>query len=518
MKAPVKAQFLHIRGTGFHLASLPKLVLVPLAIGITSLAVTGGLLGLRQLGWLQPLELAAYDQMMRLRADAPPDPRLLIVAITEADIKAQKRWPLSDRTVATALQKLQQHQPNVIGLDIYRDLPQEPGKQQLAEQLRQPNVRVITKIPDEEDLGVAPPPGVPEDRVGFNDIPLDADGVIRRGLLFADTETATLYSFSLRLAIAYLQTQGITPEAGLRDPNYLRLGQAELIPLESSSGLYQTIDSAGYQVLLNYRARRDLARQVSLRQVLNGEVDPTWIKNKIVLIGATARSAKDVFLTPYSAGERHRDWSMPGVVVHAQVVSQLLSAALDQQPLLWYWSDWQEMLWIAGWVLVGGSLAWVVRHPVKLAVLTIAAMSLLLATCYSLFLHQGWVPVASPAMGIIVTATAVVSYRAQQAQRQQIMMMKLLGQNTSPQIATALWRSRDRLLKSGKLPGKRFVATMMFTDIKNFSTISEQMSPEDLLDWLERISERYYPRSHCETGNHQQIHGGWHAGSFWCTH
>jgi CHASE2 domain-containing sensor protein/class 3 adenylate cyclase len=485
LKAPVKIKpYLQIRAAWSSLTRLPKVILVPLAIGVTSLAVAGSLCGLRQLGWLQQLELAAYDQMMRLRPDAPPDPRLLIVAITEADIKAQKRWPLSDQSVAIALQKLQQQQPSVIGLDIYRDLPQEPGNRQLAKQLRQPNVEVITKIQDEEDLGVAPPPGVPEERVGFNDIPLDADGVIRRGLLFADTETATLYSFSLRLAIAYLQTQGISPEAGVLNENNIRLGSAEFVPLEPSSGLYQNIDAAGYQVLLNYRARRNLARQVSLTEVLNGKVDPAWIKNKIVLIGATARSAKDVFLTPYSAGERQRDWSMPGVVIHAQVVSQILSAALDHQPLFWFWSDWVETLWIAGWVMVGGSLAWFVRHPVMLAVLTIAAISLLLGVCYSFFLHQGWVPVASPAVGLIVTATAVVSYRAQRAQRQQIMMMKLLGQNTSPEIATALWRSRDRLLKSGKLQGKRLVATMMFTDIKNFSTVSEQMSPEDLLDWL----------------------------------
>jgi class 3 adenylate cyclase len=78
----------------------------------------------------------------------------------------------------------------------------------------------------------------------------------------------------------------------------------------------------------------------------------------------------------------------------------------------------------------------------------------------------------------------VVSYRAQRAQRQQMMMMKLLGQNTSPEIATALWQSRDRLLKAGKLPGQRLTATMLFTDIRNFSVLSEQLLPEDLLEWL----------------------------------
>ncbi len=457
---------------------------MPLAIGAASLAVTAGLMGLRQLGWLQPLELAAYDQMMRLRPDAPPDSRLLIVSITEADIKAQKRWPLSDLTVATVLERLQRYQPRVIGLDIYRDLPQEPGNKQLIQQLQQPNVIAITKIHDDEDLGVAPPRGVPDDRIGFNDVPLDPDGVIRRGLLFADTDTDTLYSFSLRLAIAYLHSYGISPEAGLINSNNLRLGRAEFIPLESTSGFYQTIDAAGYQTLINYRTRRNLAHQVSLTEVLSGQLDPTWVKDKIVLIGATARSAKDVFLTPYSAGEKHRNWSMSGVVVHAQIVSQILSAVQDNQRLFWFWSDLEEVLWIVGWIILGGTLAWFVRHPVLLGLSTIVSVGLVCGIGYAIFLQQGWVPVASPTLGLIVAATAIVSYRAQQAQRQQIMMMKLLGQNTSPEIATALWRSRDRLLKSGKLQGQRFVATMLFTDIKNFSTVSEQMPPEDLLDWL----------------------------------
>jgi class 3 adenylate cyclase len=67
--------------------------------------------------------------------------------------------------------------------------------------------------------------------------------------------------------------------------------------------------------------------------------------------------------------------------------------------------------------------------------------------------------------------------------------MKLLGQNTSPAIAEALWTGRDNLLKSGKLPGVRLTATMLFADIKDFSTISEQMTPEALLEWLNQLLE-----------------------------
>jgi CHASE2 domain-containing sensor protein/class 3 adenylate cyclase len=469
---------------GSALKELPSPILAFLTIGLSSLAVTSGLLLLRSIGGLQPLELAVYDQMLRLRPNVGADPRLLIVAITEADIKAEGRYPLTDQTIATALQRLQQHQPAVIGLDLYRDLPQEPGNAALAQQLQQSNVIAIRKISDAEEVGVAPPPNLPPDRVGFNDIVTDPDNVVRRNLIIGSLDDDTvLYSFSLRLALAYLQPQGILPQTGLIDPHNLRLGKTELFPLNADSGAYHPIDARGYQLLLDYRDRDRLAHQITLTQLLQGNFDPKWVRNKIVLVGAIAHSTKDYFHTPYSAVEAETPW-MAGVEIHAQMLSQLLTAVLDQRPLTGDWSDWAEILWIAGWAGVGGSLAWVIRHLLVSGLVGIGAMSLLLTSSYVLFLHHRWVPVAAPAIALATSATAIVTYRAQQAQRQQIMMMKLLGQNTSPEIATALWKSRDRLLKSGKLPGQRLVATILFTDIKNFSTISEAMPPENLLEWL----------------------------------
>lgn len=476
--------FLHqIRNRWLSLTDLPSALVAPLVIGVTSLVVTGLLVTVRQGGGLQKWELQAYDQMVRLRSDAASDSRLLIVAITEADIKAEKRWPLSDRTVALALQQLEKHQPQVIGLDLYRDIPHEPGHQQLLAQLAQPNLIAITKLPDSEDLGVAPPPRVPPERVGFNDITSDADGVVRRGLLFASTETETFYSFALQLSLRYLQARGITPRAGQQNPENLQLGNVEFLPLEKDSGQYKTLDDRGYQFLLNYRSRRNLARQISLNDVLQGKFDPAWVRGKIVLIGTTARSAKDVFLTPYSAAEREIA-AMPGVVLHAQAVSQILSAVLDNQPLISFCAEWVDIAWIACWVLVGAWVAWFFRHPLAFGLVNAIAIAVLLGTCFGFFLLYTWVPVIAPTLGLVITAIAVVAYRAQRAYRQQQMMMKLLGQNTSPEIARALWKSRDRLLKSGKLPGQRLVATMLFTDIRNFSTISEQMPPENLLEWL----------------------------------
>lgn len=446
---------------------------------LITLTIAGGVVGIKQLGWLQPLELRVYDRLVRLRPDEGPDPRLLVVAITEQDLKALNRSTLTDQDLAQALANLEQHRPNVIGLDLHRDVPQKPGTKALRQQLQSSNIVVITKLGNGDDESrIPPPPNIPPEQIGFNDLLIDPDGVIRRNLLFGET----YYSFSLRLALHYLHSTGINPTGTAR--NYMQLQDAVFIPLAKHSGGYQTLDDRGYQILLNYRSQRHVAQRVTFTQVLKNQVDPALIRDKIVLIGTTAVSAKDLFYTPYSAGEQ-TDHQMAGVEVHAQMVSHIISAAFNQRSLIWFWSEWQEWLWVALWALLGSSLGWCIRHPLDLVVSSTGTVAFLLGACFIIFMvGEGWVPLVAPAMASLAAIGVMVAYRNQQAHRQQQMIMTLLGQNISPAIADALWAARDRLIQSGKLPGQQLVATMLFTDIKDFSSVAEQMVPEHLLDWL----------------------------------
>lgn len=456
----------------------------PQAVAIASLAVTTLVLGVRQLGSLQLLELVAFDRMVQLQPHSEPDPRILIVAITEADINTQKRWPLPDQVIAQSLAKLQLAKPRVIGLDLHRNFPQEPGAAALRSQMKASNFITITKIGTPNDpVDIDPPADVTPEQVGFNDVLNDPDGAVRRSLMVADTETATLYSFSMRLAMAYLTPQNQLPHTDPRNPEAIAWGASSFVPLATNSGGYQNIDDRGYQFLINYRSAHPVARQVTLTQLLNGEVDSNWIADKIVLIGVTAPSIKDIFSTPYSRLDAETP-GMPGVTLHAHILSQILDAATGDRSLFWFWSEWVEILWIASWSILGGSLAWRLRQPLLLGLGGLGILGVILGAGFGCFLQRGWIPVVTPAIATLMTGTAIVNYRAQKAQRQQQTIMTLLGQNTSPEIAAALWKSRDRLVKSGKLPGQRLTATMFFTDIKDFSTISEQMSPEDLLNWL----------------------------------
>jgi CHASE2 domain-containing sensor protein len=281
--------------------------------------------------------LQAFDQLMQRRPAEAPDSRLLVVTVTEADIQAQKNEPrrgsLSDRSLAQLLEKLESYQPRVIGLDIYRDFPVGTKYPDLAKRLKQSkHLIAVCKVsnPETNDKGVSPPPEVSAERLGFSDVVTDPDGVLRRHLLALTPDPASpctaSYALSTHVAFQYLAAQGISPK--FNTDGYLQLGNTVFKPLEPRTGGYQNIDAWGHQVLLNYRFYRspqNFARQVTLTQVLKGQLNPDAVKDRIVLIGVSAASAKDYFFTPYST-DRTFNQQMPGVVVQAQMVSQIVSA------------------------------------------------------------------------------------------------------------------------------------------------------------------------------------------------
>jgi len=406
---------------------------------------------------------------------------LLVVGITEQDIEALGQYPISDAVLAQTLAKLSQNQPKIIGLDLARNIPIEPGYQSLVTQLQNPKILGITFIGNSALESVPPPPEITEDRIGYSDVLLDPDGVARRNSMYTSTDTTNILSLSLKLALAYLASHNIS--LTLTKSQELQLGNTVFKPLLANSGGYQQIDDGDYQILLNYRSAHNIARQVTLQQVLKGQIEPNWVKDKIVLIGITAPTVNDLFDTPYSVAKTGNA-QLPGVMLHAQMVSQILGAVLDNRPLFWYWSEWLELLWIALWSLLGGALVARSRHPLLLLLSGMAGVACLWVCGMLLLLEGGWIPLAAPTLSFLLTGIIVGAYQLQQSKQQEQMVMRLLGQQTSPKIAQALWQGRDRLLESGLLPGEILTATMLLTDLKGFSTISEKISPAVVMSWL----------------------------------
>lgn len=345
-----------------HHSSLPPLSLPtsPILMLLTHAVLTIAIIGLRYMGLFQGWELKAFDRFIRMRSKELPDSRLVVVTITEADIVAQKdenpRGSLSDQALLDSLKQLEKMEPRVIGLDIYRDFPVLPNQPELAERLMT-NDKFVAVCKGRESAanspGIASPPEVPEDRVGFSDLISDADGVLRRQLLAMTPEPSSpclaSYSLGAKLALNYLAEENVIVQAS--PEGYLQMGDVVFKPIETNVGGYRGIEAWGHQLLLNYRrldSPEQIAQNITLTALRTGQVSPDTIRDRIVLIGTTADSSGDHWLTPYSQSPRV-EHQTSGVFIQAQMTSHLISAVLDNRPLLKTWPEWGETLWILAW-------------------------------------------------------------------------------------------------------------------------------------------------------------------------
>lgn len=394
---------------------------------LASVVITSLVVGVRQLGMLQSLELQAFDHLNQLRPIEEPDPRLLVVSVTEADIQAQNQemgqGSLSDRSLLRLLQKLEKYQPRAIGLDIYRPLAVQPSYPDLKTHLRQNNSLIaVCKVsdPDTDELGVGSPPEIPRERLGFSDVIADNDNnTVRRQIIHLTppltSRCSTKYAFSLQLALQYLDTKGIAAE--VTPEGNLQLDNVVLRRLKSHTGGYKNIDDRGYQLLLNYRPFRsleDIAPQVTLQDILNDRISSDLVKelkNRIVIIGVTAPSASDYWFTPYNAGQQPFQKQIPGVFLQAQMVSQIISAVLDKRPLLWVWDQWSEVLWIWGWSIVGGFFALRLRSLLYLTTAITLTLATLSSMSFLILLNGGWIPFVPSALVLVITAGSVAVYK-----------------------------------------------------------------------------------------------------------
>ena len=313
--------------------------------------------------------------------------------------------------LAQLLQKLEQYQPTTIGIDIYRDFHVDPNYPDLMTRLKQDNrIFAVCKVPDVFDgapHAIYPPDEVPKERQTFSDFVADNDEVLRRQLLqltpFPNPCTAE-YALGLQLARHYLLSKrGI--KAQITPEGYLQIGKVAFKQLKERASGYQKVDASGYQILLDYRSlgnQEKIAHSVSLRDVLNNQINPELLKNRIILVGVTAPSTADYWKTPTNENK------IPGVFVQAQMVSHILSAVEDGRPLLWWWSGWIETFWIWGWSWVGGIIAWRCTKPLYLGISVAAALLTLFGICFGIFTHSGWIPLVPSALTLMLSAVAVV--------------------------------------------------------------------------------------------------------------
>lgn len=385
------------------------------------------------IGTFQLLEWSTLDRFFRWRSPEVPDSRIVIITIDETDIDYMGGWPISDTIMAQVLQNVKKQQPRVIGLNIYRDLPVEPGHQKLENIFNStPNLIGVEKIIADS---VAPPPILAKkDQVGLTELLLDADGKVRRCLMSAGTAKGGIkLSFGAKIALMYLEKNNITLETVNNKKNYLRLGKAVFVPLTSHNGSYVSGDAGGYQIPLNYRGGKDSFITIPISNILENNFNENLLRDRVVLIGVTAPSLSEWFQTPYSSqiftAESTNKISiarMPGVIIHANIISQILSAAIDGRTLLKVWSHSENFVWIWLWAFFGIAIENISKRinlkKEKFLLYTLIFYLLLLLTGGVIVLNgyiaflQGWViPVIAPFVSMTVSALAISNYNYQKS-------------------------------------------------------------------------------------------------------
>jgi len=467
---------------------VPKALTHPVVVCALIAHVVLGLIAVaRESGGLVALELIAYDLSLRARPAAVSDPRIAVVQVTEADIH-HYGFPLSDEKLAEALERLSEQRPRAIGVDIYRDVTVPPGAARLDAIMRKERGIVwVSKFGDADHPGL-PPPRVLADsyRSGFNDLMDDPGGTVRRGLLFLNDDRSVAFSLPLRLALRYFGASSLKSDSTNQD--HARLGATTVVPLEASDGSYVGADARGYQFLLDFGDMPGAYLSFTLAQVLNGDARLSSLRDRIVLIGSTAKSVNDFFYTPYSAG-LGPDQRMYGVELHARVASQLLRFIAGESRPVRTLSDKIEYAWIWLWCLAG-ALAGGIGHSIwRFFATGVLGLLVLAGGAYTAILDGLWIPAVPPALGFVGAGALAAAYISGHFRKEQELLMNLFSRRVSTDVATHMWRERELFMDGGRPKSQELVATVLATDIEGFTTISERLEPPQLMQWLNEYME-----------------------------
>jgi CHASE2 domain-containing sensor protein len=353
------------------------------------------ILPFRYYNWLEIAELSLLDKFFRLRSSESTEERIVIVGITEKDIQKYQTYPFNDRFLADLIDRIRVQKPIAIGLDITRDVPVPPGTEKLHEVFRTtPNLigtGVIGSISDRYSHDIAFPPILEaKGQVGDVSGTIDPDGKVRRAIIYPlqdSSEKSQIPSLSLKMAYLYLETKEIKPKAS--NEGWLQLKDTVFYPYRLSEG--------NYQILIDWR--NHLLRQVSVADVLEGKIPNDLLKNKLVFIGGTSLSLKDIFSTPL--GDRY------GVEIQATVAAQIIDSVLIGRKsirIIPY-----DYLYLILWIL----LATIAFNRSKIFPIPLIALSLaIVATVFAyISFDVGWLlPWAYPIGAISIAAISSIVY------------------------------------------------------------------------------------------------------------
>lgn len=322
---------------------------------------------------------------------------------------------------------------------------------------------------------------------GHNLFVLDPDGPLRHTVPFVRVGDRAVPSLGLAAA---LRAQAIDPASLRVGPDSVHVGDRD-IPValkftRSADGTRQyqwgLVNFRGPALLADLKSRPypsysffDLL--YSEEQLLAGQtpnVDPAVFRDKIVFVGVTAAGLYDVFETPFAGGK------MPGIQVHAAVADDLLSRRFIVPA-----PGWVRVFSVVVASIVVGVVAAVLHAPVA-AFLTILASGVFVWGTTALFGAGTWVNMTQPLLSAGIALFGGVMYQYFFEGREKRKMKRLFGQYVSKDVYAQLVSNPDL----ARLGGQRRDMTVLFSDIRGFTTITEKGSPEEIVHMLNEYFTR----------------------------
>lgn len=396
--------------------------------GAIALGVSAGVCGVRSQGWLQVLELKAYDHVMQMRSIFqldPVDERLLVVTIDDADAQiykdAKSDLSLTDANLVALLTKLNQSKAKVIGVDLQRN-PQGVDPKLVRSMKQMKNVVGLCSNASPNDPGFKPPQGL-EHNIAFANMFQDPpDGSIRRHLvalpLFPGSPCQSQASLSMALASQYL---GQKPDELLK--------RLPLMNGNDRPGAYYRADDRSSMVpgefdivMINYRNSKIPTMSMSdFIQERGGKID---LSNRIVLIGTTRPSSSDFHPIPVTkmlshATAKEVEGKTAGIWIQSEKTSYLVSLLQGNRSAVWI----PEEGWAIGmilWAAIGGVVIIRLGNNYKSHILLLNGIWILVygGTVIAFIQFTAWIPLVPLLMATIASAGLISASNAIFSDRQ----------------------------------------------------------------------------------------------------
>jgi len=305
---------------------------------------------------------------------------------------------------------------------------------------------------------------------GFIDINPDPDGTLRHALLIMRYRDQDFFpSLALQSVREYekIPDQEIAAYIAETGLERLQFGKHLLHPSRDGTAL------------INYTGPYRTYRQYSMVDVIDGTVPPVALKDKIILVGATAMAIGDLRNTPFQSG----NVSYMGVEVHANIIDNLLH---DNKPGSTFLTRGiREDLTDAAFILLFGLVfgAWFARiKPLYSTLSLVFALAVFGWFVYFSFVSMGrWLSFVIPAGTLVANYAVITSFRMIFEEREKRKIRKTFSQYLSPGVIALIEKDPQKYIRPG---GETKDLTVMFSDIRGFTSLSEGMTADELVRLL----------------------------------